>query len=121
MKERMLERFSFSKKLKEELVSLVLYKGMDAKVVANRYGLPEVHTLTNWIKFYKKKLEVGAITLKPMEKKGKVKTAALRQRIKQLEKALDKANVMIYGLNTMIDYAEKELKVPVRKKRGTKQ
>jgi transposase len=28
---------------------------------------------------------------------------------------------MIYGLNAMIDYAEKELKVPVRKKRGTKQ
>lgn len=98
-----------------------MYKGMDAKVVADRYGLPKVHTLTNWIKLYKKKLEAGAITLEPMEKKGKVKVAALRQRVKQLEKALDKANVMIYGLNAMIDYAEKELKVPVRKKRGTKQ
>ena len=42
--------------------------------------------------------------------------AALKQQIKQLEKALGKANVMIYGLNAMIDYAEKELKVPVRKK-----
>ena len=38
----------------------------------------------------------------------------------QLEKALEKANVLIFGLNSMIDYAEKELKVPVRKKRGTK-
>lgn len=94
---------------------------MDAKVVARRYNLPNVHMLSNWIKLYKKKLEAGAITLAPMEKKAKVKTAALRQRIKQLEKALEKANVMIYGLNTMIDYAEKELKVPVRKKRGTKQ
>jgi hypothetical protein len=37
-----------------------------------------------------------------------------------LEKALKKANVLIYGLNSMIDYAEKELKVPVRKKHGTK-
>ena len=45
----------------------------------------------------------------------------LSNRIKQLEKALEKANVMIYGLNAMIDYAEKELKVPVRKKPGTKQ
>lgn len=121
MKQKMLERFSFPQKLREKLVSLVLYKGMDAKVVAARYGLPEVHTLTNWIQLYKKKLEAGAITLEPMEKKGKVKAAALRQRIKQLEKSLEKANVLIYGLNSMIDYAEKELKVPVRKKRGTKQ
>jgi len=121
MKEQMLGRFSFPRKLKEELVSLVMYKGMDAKSVAEKYGLPHVNTLTNWIKLYKKKLEAGAITLAPMEKKTKIKTAALRQRIKQLEKALEKANVMIYGLNAMIDYAEKELKVPVRKKHGTKQ
>ena len=45
-----------------------------------------------------------------MEKNAKVKTSILRQRIKQLEKALDKANVMIYSLNAMIDYAKKELK-----------
>lgn len=121
MKDLMLERFRFPKKLKDELVGLVLYKGMDAASVAKRYGLPNVYTLTNWVKLYKIKLEVGAITLEPMEKKGRIKTAALRQRIKQLEKSLEKANVMIYGLNSMIDYAEKELKVPVRKKRGTKQ
>jgi transposase len=38
-----------------------------------------------------------------------------------LEKSLEKANVFIYGLNAMIDYAEKELEVPIRKKPGTKQ
>jgi hypothetical protein len=27
---------------------------------------------------------------------------------------------MIHALNTMIDVAEKDLKVPIRKKRGTK-
>jgi hypothetical protein len=40
------------------------------------------------VKLYKKKLEAEATTLAPIEKKAKVKTAALRQRIKQLEKAL---------------------------------
>ncbi len=54
----------------------------------------------------------------PKKKKDK---ATLNQHIKQLEKALKKANGLIYGLNTMIDYAEKELKVSVRKKRGSKQ
>lgn len=117
----MLERFSFPQKLKDELARLILFNGMDPKKVAKRYDLPNVHILVNWVTMYKKKLETGAVTLEPMEKKAKLKTAALRQRIKQLEKALDKANVMIYGLNAMIDYAEKELKVPVRKKHGTKQ
>lgn len=121
MKAKMLARFSFPQKLKEQLVHQVMYKGIDPKVVAKQHDLPHVNTLTNWIKVYKKKLEKGAITLAPMEKKGKVKAEVLRQRIKQLEKSLEKANVMIYGLNAMIDYAEKELKVPVRKKRGTKQ
>jgi hypothetical protein len=48
-------------------------------------------------------------------------TAALKRRIKDLEKALEKANVLIYGLNIMIDHEEMENKVAVRKKRGTKQ
>ena len=53
-----------------------------------------------------------------MQPKNKNDTPALKQRIKQLEKSLEKANVMNYGLSTMIDYAEKELKVPLRKKLG---
>ena len=88
MNAKTLDRFKFPQKLKEELVRLVLFNGMDAKKVAKRYGLPNVHILANWITLYKKKLETGAITLAPMEKKARIKTAALRQRIKQLEKAL---------------------------------
>jgi predicted RND superfamily exporter protein len=56
-----------------------------------------------------------------MQKPKRKDTKALKKRIKQLEKSLEKANVLIYGLNSMIDYAEKEMKVPIRKKPGTKQ
>jgi len=55
---------------------------------------------------------------------GKPKTkdaAELKKRIKDLEKALEKANALIYGLNSMIDHAEKAHKFPIRKKGGTKQ
>jgi predicted RND superfamily exporter protein len=97
-----------------------MYRNQSAKEVAKSYHLPNVHILLNWINLYKKKLEKGAITLAVMDPRKKKDPAALKQRIKQLEKALEKANVLIYGLNSMIDYAEKELKVPVRKKRGTK-
>jgi len=56
-----------------------------------------------------------------MEKPKTKDSMLLKKRIKDLEKALEKANVMIYGLNAMIDHAEKETRVSIRKKGGTKQ
>lgn len=121
MKERMLERFKFTAELKDQLVQLVMYQGADRKELAKKYRLPHVATLNNWIVLYKKQLEKGAVSLSSMKTTKKESLRALQQKNKELEKALEKANVMIYGLNAMIDYAEKELKVPVRKKPGTKQ
>jgi transposase-like protein len=121
MKEENLGQFEFTAELKEKLVLLVVYQNQSAKILAKQYGLPNAHILVNWVKIYKKTLERGAIDLPPMTPLKRKNTAALKQRVKQLEKSLEKANVMIYGLNAMIDYAEKELKVPVRKKHGTKQ
>jgi hypothetical protein len=46
---------------------------------------------------------------------------ALKQRNAELEQALQQANLLILALNTMIEVAEKELKIPIRKKSGTKQ
>lgn len=120
MKEKMLDRFKFPDELKQKLVMLVVYQNRLPKELSRQYGLPNAHMLVNWVNIYKRSLEKGAITLPPMQIKKKKDTPALKQRIKQLEKSLEKANVMIYGLNAMIDYAEKELKVPVRKKHGTK-
>lgn len=117
----MLSRFKFPEELKDKLTALVVFQNRSPKELAAEYGLPNVYVLVNWVRIYKKSLEGGAITLPPMEIKKKKDTPALKQRIKQLEKSLEKANVMIYGLNAMIDYAEKEMKVPVRKKHGTKQ
>jgi len=40
----------------------------------------------------------------------------LQKRIKELEKALETANLRAEGYELMIDIAEKELKIPIRKK-----
>lgn len=120
MKAQMLEQFQFTEELKERLVLMVVFQNHSPKELAKKYGLPNVHILANWVRIYKRTLEKGAVTLEPMQPKKHKDTPALQKRIKQLEKSLEKANVMIYGLNAMIDYAEKELKVPVRKKHGTK-
>lgn len=120
MKEKMLEQFSFTEEFKEKLVHLVMYRNQSVKEVAKSYNLPNSYILVNWITLYKKQLEKGAVTVVGIDPKKQKDNTALKQHIMQLEKALEKANVLIYGLNAMIDYAEKELKVPVRKKRGSK-
>lgn len=111
---------TYSKTFREKLAIIVVYQNIPAKVVAKMHHLPSVYMLTYWVSIYKKKLEKGAVSLLPIDPKVK-DSKALQARIKQLEKSLDKANVLIYGLNSMIDYAEKELKIPLRKKHGTKQ
>jgi transposase-like protein len=121
MKHEILKQFEFSEDLKEKIIIQVLYQSQPAKLVAKKYGVPNVHIIANWIRIYKKNLEKGAITLPAMQKPKRKDTKALNKRIRQLEKSLEKANVLIYGLNAMIDYAEKEMKVPIRKKPGTKQ
>ena len=120
MKAKMLEQFQFTDELKDRLVLLVVYQNQSPKDLAKKYGLPNVHILVNWVRIYKRTLEKGAVTLEPMAPQNRKNTPALKKHIKQLEKSLEKANVMIYGLNAMINYAEKELKIPVRKKHGTK-
>lgn len=109
----------YSKAFKEKLIVKVVYQNLSIKEVAYDHGLPNAHMLSNWVTVYKQGLEKGAVPLPLMDAKDK-SSKALKAHIKQLEKSLEKANVMIYGLNSMIDYAEKELKVPLRKKHGTK-
>lgn len=50
-----------------------------------------------------------------------VKEKELEVRIKQLEKELDYEKLRTHALDTMINIAEKELKISIRKKSGAKQ
>jgi hypothetical protein len=44
-----------------------------------------------------------------------------QEQILELERQLEQAKLKIAGLETMIDIAEQELKISIRKKSGTKQ
>lgn len=72
-------------------------------------------TVNNWVAKYRERIKSGLVTLPPMNAKEKESLQAMKLRVRELEKALEHANVFIYGLNSMIDYAEKELEVPIRK------
>ena len=62
-----------------------------------------------------------AVTLPVMTEKERLKLAALQKHIKELEKQLEDAQMKNIALDTLIDVAEEQLKITIRKKAGLKQ
>ena len=117
----LLGRYHYSDELKEEAAFRVLFGGEDIHEVAEILGVQSTYSISTWVQDYKKRINEGLINLPPMTDRQKKDLKALQLRSKELEKSLKDANLMILALNSMIDIAEKELKIPIRKKRGTKQ
>ena len=83
--------------------------------------MPSIYTVQLWIRQFQKQLESGMIVLPLMTEEQKANLKAAEHRIKELEKALEYANVVIFSLNNLLDFAEKEYSLSIRKKGGTKQ
>ena len=77
-----------------------------------------VWLIKSWCNRYAPDLPVS---LPVMTEKERAKLEALHKRIKQLEKQLEDAQMKNIALDTMIDLAEENLKVVIRKKSGPKQ
>lgn len=61
------------------------------------------------------------VSLSIMNSKDRADNKKLEQRIKELEKQLEFAQMKNVALETLIDVAEKDLKIEIRKKSGPKQ
>ena len=61
------------------------------------------------------------LSLQVMSSKDRTDNKKLEQRIKELEKQLELAQMKNVAINTMIDIAEKDYKLEIRKKSGPKQ
>ncbi len=62
-----------------------------------------------------------ALTLPIMTEKEKQKLEAVQKRVKELERQLEHAQMKNIALETMIDVAEEQLKITIRKKSGPRQ
>ena len=82
----------------------------------NRKKYTEI--LKRWQERYSDELHVS---LSFMSSKDRANSKELEKRIKALEKQLEKAKMKNIALETLIDVAETELKIPIRKKSGSKQ
>lgn len=74
--------------------------------------------LKNWQLKYSDEIH---LSLQSMSAKERTDVKALEKRIKELEKQLELAQIKNVALNTMIDIAENDYKLEIRKKSGPKQ
>ena len=72
----------------------------------------------NWQPRYSDQIH---LSLRVMSAKERTDIKALEKQIKELEKQLELAQMKNVGLNTMIDIAEQDYKLEIRKKSGPKQ
>ena len=116
-----------------------LQSGEERKVIAMKYGLPSVQTISNWVSLYLTpheietkcvnlpRINVNAVemakvdtpqTQVPLENQQAV-IDQLQKQLQKLEKQLQFEKDRNYALNTLIDIAE-EQGIKIRKKSGVK-
>jgi transposase len=95
-----------------------IYEGrMSASEAVTDLGLSYV-AVKNIVKVYEPSV---AVTLPVMTEAEKLEVQKLEESLKKLKKELEDARIKNIALETLIDVAESELKIPIRKKPGAKQ
>ena len=116
----LLQRFQYSEQFKETAVFCIVFGGEEPSHVMADLDIHNGYTLRNWVSLYQRKVQTGLFVTPAMTRTQKRDVHALQQRNGELKEALQQANLLILALHTMIEVAEQELKLPIRKKSGTK-
>lgn len=118
-------KFKYDTSLRRKICEELLEGLVTVTEVAKRYNYtPSSTTIMRWVEQYQKEQE-GLVTLQEMGI-GKIKGQDNNQQeeppgaIASLRKELELAKLRATVLETMIDVAEEEFKIEIRKKSGTK-
>lgn len=104
---------------KEEIVAEYLKGGVTLRGLERKWGV-NFRSIHRWVK------ECEGAKGPEEEAKGKarralvVKETELPSEVKRLQKELEEARLYNKLLNAMIDIAEEQFEIPIRKKRGAK-
>lgn len=118
--------------LKEQIIQDYLTQGCGFRKLAAKYGISRT-TICKWVLIHQgihnlpptqKQQSYSASSMNSSPKKissDNEQTAALEQKIAALEKQLEWQKLRADALDTMINVAEKQLDISIRKKPGTQQ
>lgn len=117
---------SFSESERRELIEAYLKGNRGSKTEFWRQytGNSEEHgQILRWMRqlgYIEKPIQARPLSLQRMSSRSKPSVEELQEKIKQLEQQLLDSQLKEEAYRRMIDIAEKELKVSIRKKPGTK-
>ena len=119
--------------LKDQIIQEYLMTGCGYRKLQAKYGISRT-TICNWVQVYQGIHNLQPTDLQqkhyinPMAQKNKKSEsascdneAALLQKIAALEKQLAHQELKVLVLDTLINVAEKQLNISIRKKPGTQQ
>lgn len=119
---------SYSEEFKLKIVQEVLSGQLTKKEANEKYGIKGHSRISTWIKIYENKFGniinnsyIGTDNSSLMSEKEKAEFELLKQEYEKLKEQLSFASMRVIALETLIDVAEKELKINLRKKCSTKQ
>ena len=104
---------------KRTVVTAIEQGRLTIKEAKIAYNIKSERSIRDWIKQYKsEKVEICIENTNPMARK---KSPLVDAEKDALQKALQEAELKIKALNTLIDVAEDQLKIDIRKNSGAKQ
>jgi transposase-like protein len=114
----------YPESLKREVVLEYLTTDCSKMYLCRKYGVGSRTIVDHWLKKYSNHSQDTPLK-KPKETplimaEDSLEIKRLKQRIQQLERELDDAKLLAKAYSLMIDTAEEELKIPIRKKFDTK-
>jgi transposase len=114
-----LKRKQYTSLQKRTIVSAIEQGRMSIHEAQVAYKIRTQKTIRDWLQRFKaEKVEVCIENQLPVGTKKKADTTA---QTAALQKALQEAELKIKALNTLIDVAEEQLKISIRKKSGARQ
>lgn len=102
---------------RESIIAEYLTGGTTYRKLGAKYGI-DFRRVHSWVMKYQGK---SVRKEKPQKQVARLENEELPTDVKQLQKELRKANLHNKLLNAIIDIAEEQLKIDIRKKSGTKQ
>ncbi len=115
----------FQDELKFQIVQEYLNTDISLKALKEKHSIRGNGNVSSWMrKFGMSQITEEQINLQRTMSKETEKTLQERKleaKVKELEKALEYEKMRTLALDTMINVAERDLKISIRKKSGTKQ
>jgi transposase-like protein len=111
--------FQYSHAFMRKVVADYLSGSQSMAEVAARYSV-KANQIGHWKSLFSSELEQRTILPTVMTEEEQKELDALKKQNEALLKKLEYANLQVFGLQTMIDIAEEQFKIEIRKKPGTK-